>query len=111
MSGKPLRKRVIVIRIDLSTEVKPGIFDYRIPSLRVEGRSRQPLLDACRQIKSILGPTAELAGLFREGRTQWDLRCPVDVGAELTVSERNAGTIRFERFREFGAPSLSEAAE
>ena len=111
MSGEPLGKRAIVIRIDLGNEIKPGIFEYRIPSLRVEGRSRQPLLDACRRIRSILGPTAEFAGLFREGRTQWDLRCPVNVGAELTVSERSAGGIRFEGFREFDRTALSEAAE
>ena len=111
MSGEPLGKRAIVIRIDLGNEIKPGIFEYRIPSLRVEGRSRQPLLDACRQIKSILGHTAELAGLFSEGRTQWDLRCSVNVGAELTVSERSAGAIRFERFKEFKETALSEAAE
>jgi hypothetical protein len=37
--------------------------------------------------------------------------CPVNVGAELTVSERSAGGIRFEGFREFDRTALSEAAE
>ena len=111
MSGEPLGKRAIVIRIDLGNEIKPGIFEYRIPSLRVEGRSRQPLLDACRRIRSILGPTAEFAGLFREGRTQWDLRCPVNVGAGLTVKEPSVGKIRFALYQEFDGYALSEAAE
>ena len=100
-----------MIRIDLGNEIKPGIFEYRIPSLRVEDRSRQPLLDGCRQIQRMLGDTGQLAGLFDKGRDQWDLRCPVNVGAELTVSERSAGGIRFEGFREFDRTALSEAAE
>jgi hypothetical protein len=91
------------IRIDRGKEVAPGVFEYRIPSLGIEGRSHQPLLDACRQIKSILGPTAATAGVFREGRSGPDISCSVDKGAELTVSEPSKGRIHFAKFREFDA--------
>ena len=54
-------------RIERGAEVSPGIWEYSIPSLRLGGKSRQPLLDACRDIKRMGGPTGERAGLFREG--------------------------------------------
>jgi hypothetical protein len=77
-----------MIRVERGAEISPGVYAYTPPSLGVSGQSRQPLLDACRQIKSLLGPTGQLAGLFREGHSDWDTRCRVDVGAELTVKER-----------------------
>ena len=55
-----------MIRVERGAEMSPGVFAYTVPSLGLSGRSRQPLLDACRQIKSLLGPTGPLAGLFRE---------------------------------------------
>ncbi len=51
------------------------------------GYSRQPLLDACRQLKSLYGLNGERAGLFREGRDTPDISCPVEVGAATTVQE------------------------
>ena len=83
-----------MIRVERGAEISPGVFAYTVPSLGLSGRSRQPLLDACRQIKSLLGTTGQLAGLFRDGHSEWDIRCPVDVGAELTVKEESAGGIR-----------------
>jgi hypothetical protein len=97
-----------MIAIELGSEVKPGVFEYRIPMLRVEGRSHQPLLDGCRQIKRVLGPTETIAGLFREGRL--DISCPVDQGAQLTVSEPSKGRIRFVKFKEFDATFRMAAA-
>jgi hypothetical protein len=44
-------------------------------------------LDACRQLKSLYAPTAQLAGLFRKGRDNPDLTSSLDVGAATTVSE------------------------
>jgi len=99
-----------VIRVERGDEISPGVFAYNVPSLGLSGRSRQPLLDACRHIKSLLGPTGQLAGLFREGHSQWDIRCPVDVGAELTVKEESAGGIRLARHNPFTA-TFREAAE
>ena len=95
------------IRIELGKEVSPGIWEYAAPSLRLCGRSRQPLLDACRQIKSMGGDTAANAGLFREGKDNPDLFCGVEWGAGRTVSEPDKGTIRFEKYRPFKLASAA----
>ena len=42
-----------MIRIERHEEVRPGIWRYTVPGFGIEGRSRQPLLDACRQIRAI----------------------------------------------------------
>jgi hypothetical protein len=106
-----------VIRIDLGAEVdgpgpragkRHGIFEYscvRYP--KVCGYSRQPLLDACRQLKSLYAPTAQLAGLFRDGRDTPDLTCSLDVGAATTVSEPDSGDIRFVKYRAFDPGRLN----
>lgn len=99
-----------MIRVERGAETAPGVFAYTVPSLALSGRSRQPLLDACRQIKSFLGPTGQLAGLFREGRSDWDICCRVGAGAELTVKEESAGGIRFAKHKPFAA-TFREAAE
>jgi hypothetical protein len=62
------------------------------------GYSRSPLLDACRQLKSLYGVTGERAGLFREGRDTADIFCSVDVGAATTVKEPGNGTVRFGKY-------------
>lgn len=110
-----------MIRIDLGAEVnglgpkagkRHGIFEYscaRYPLVR--GYSRQPLLDACRQLKSLYAPTARLAGLFREGRDTPDLTCSFDVGAASTVSEPDAGEIRFVKYRTFDPGRLNRVSE
>ncbi len=110
-----------VIRIGLGAEVdgegpragkRHGIFEYscaRYPLVR--GHSRQPLLDACRQLKSLYAPTAQLAGLFREGRDTPDLMCSLDVGAATTVSEPDNGEIRFAKYRAFDPARLNRARE
>src|SRR6516162_5779645 len=73
--------------------------------------SERPIASApLRQIKSLLGPTGQLAGLFREGHSEWDIRCRVDVGAELTAKEESAGGIRLARHNPFTA-TFREAAE
>ena len=83
-----------------------------VPGFGIEGRSRQPLLDACRQIRAILGDTSQRAGLFREGRTEADISCSVNKGALLTVEDGPKG-IRFRKYREFhrDADDIAEAAE
>src|SRR5438552_2487740 len=110
---------MIVIRIDLGAEVdgpgpkagkRHGIFEYscvRYPLVR--GHSRQPLLDACRQLKSLYAPTAQLAGLFREGRDTPDLTCSLDAGAGTTVSEPDSGDTRFVKYRAFDLGRLNRA--
>ena len=89
-----------MIRVERHKEVRPGIWRYTVPGFGIEGRSRQPLLDACRQIRAILGDTSHRAGLFREGRTEADITCPVNKGALITVEDGPKG-IRFRKYREF----------
>jgi hypothetical protein len=50
--------------------------------------SRQPLLDACRQLKSLYCVTGTPVGLFREGRDAPDISCPVEAGAAATQGAR-----------------------
>jgi hypothetical protein len=96
-----------MIRIERGKEVSPGVWAYTVRELGLCGKSRQPLLDACRQIKSLGGFTAHRAGVFREGRAEPDISCRVGIGAELTVSEpANRGRARFVPYRAY-----SEAAE
>jgi hypothetical protein len=102
-----------MIRVERHDEVRPGIWRYTVAGFRLEGRSRQPLLDACRQIRAILGDTSRRAGLFREGRTEADISCSVNKGALLTVEDGPKG-IRFRKYREFdrlAADDIAEAAE
>lgn len=90
-----------MIRIERGDEVSPGVWSYCIPSLGLCGKSRQPLLDACRHIKSMGADTsAWQAAIYRKGRGQPDMVCPVDVGASYTVSDTDRG-IRFVKWKPF----------
>jgi hypothetical protein len=101
-----------VIRVELGEEIeRRGIWAWRIPALSLEGRSRQPLLDACRQIKRMGGATVERAGLFRKGRPEPDITVSVEAGAALTVVENEKAGPRFGRFREMPVGAFAEAAE
>lgn len=53
----------------------------------VEGRSSQPLLDACLALKRMGEDEAAIVALFRPGRSDWDLRTTVGHGASHTVKE------------------------
>jgi hypothetical protein len=98
-----------MIRVDITEEIdRRGVFAYRVAGLPIEARSRQPLLDACRQIQDLLGPTAQKAGLFRNGRKHPDLSCYFTEGARLTVEERSAGGIGFRKYRE---PNIEPRSE
>jgi hypothetical protein len=99
-----------LIEIVLGAEVSPGKWDYSVRSLHLFGKSRQPLLDSCRQIKSILGDTGRRAGLFRDGREVADVTCLVSVGAATTVKEGNRDSPRFAPYEPFLERKL-EAAE
>ena len=97
-----------MIRIERGREVSRGIWEYAVPSLRLCGRSRQPLLDACRQIKAMGGDTSVVAGVFREGRDTPDISCVVERGAGLTVSETDRDRIKLRKFQAF---NWAQAAE
>jgi hypothetical protein len=99
-----------MIRVERGAEVRPGIFAYRVGSLGIAGQSRQPLLDACRQIKSLLGETQRAVGLFREGRSAPDIWCSVEWGAAYTVSDPSKGRVRFVKFQSFDDGRLANDA-
>ena len=74
--------KVIIGKTDLDK------FYYTVPPYGVEGKSRQPLLSACRQLKSMGIDTRQQAGLFREGSDTWDVRVTsIEAGAGLTIRE------------------------
>jgi hypothetical protein len=68
---------------------------YGWQEFAVEGRSFQPLLDACRELKRMgVASTAE-AALFREGATDWDLKTTIGYGASRTVDENRRAFARY----------------
>ena len=96
-----------MIRVERHEEVSPGIYRYAVPQFGLEGRSPQPLLDACLQIiERMPGCAGETAAIFREGHTEWDLRCSVAWGAAHMVEN-----CRFAKRRSDVSSSRAEAAE
>jgi hypothetical protein len=88
-----------MIRVEVGKEVKPGIWAYHVEGYAVEGRSRQPLLDACRQVKAAGGEPSERIGLFWNGKAEWALSCQVGVGAGLTVDESGPRFVKWKPFQ------------
>jgi hypothetical protein len=102
-----------MIRIERGdeTEKRRGVFEYhaadRVRWPRVCGESDQPLLDACRQLKSLYGVTAQAVHLFNRGSQVADITCSVEVGAATTVSDpEKGGGPRLARYREFRLAAL-----
>ena len=96
-----------MIRVLRGKEARPGIFEYtgRITpgGTEFEGKSRQPLLDACRKIKSLIGqemgiPQRVRIGLFREGKDNPDVSCGLQWGASHTIVERDRDGLVIEKF-------------
>jgi len=107
--GSPARGATIMIKIIKGAEVdgpkgqdgprRHGMWAYHAPAYpEVCGYSRQPLLDACRRLKSLYGLTGERAGLFRKGSEVADISCPIEVGAATTVKEPDKGVVRFGKY-------------
>jgi hypothetical protein len=89
-----------MIRVELGEEIgKRGIWRWTCPRYGLGGRSRQPLLDACRQIQSMGGDPKETVGLFREARSVPDSTCSVGWGADHTVIEPDRGRIHFAKWQ------------
>lgn len=83
----------------------PGLFEWWVPGSDLRGRSRQPLLDACRALKSTGGDTSDECGLFREGNLVPDLSCTIGIGAGLAVEENLRGSAPyFRKFRQYNGP-------
>jgi hypothetical protein len=102
---------IAMIRIDRGKQVKPGVYEYSVTGMGIGGHSSQPLLDACRQIQAILGdPCHQQAAIYREGKDQPDMTCPVDVGAKYRVAEDIKNGPRFRKFEPFD-PSVFKSKE
>jgi len=94
----------MMIRVERGEEIgRHGIFAYRVPSHRTEGRSRQPLSDACRQLKSMGVATETAVGLFHEGCSEPSLVSTVGRAAGVTVSDPDGGRVKFVKFRKYEA--------
>jgi len=86
-----------------------GIFEYHCPTCPlVRGCSRQPLLDACRQLSALYGLTKETAGVFRQGSELADISCRVEDGAQLTVVEPSRGRIHFGKYVKFESSAWND---
>jgi len=81
-----------------NTGRRHGKWHWMCAQYGVEGFSRQPLLDACRQLKSLGADPSTLVGLFRSGTVGPDLSCAVGVGAGLTVDETSMRFVKFHPF-------------
>ena len=101
-----------MIRVELGEEIeRRGIWAWRVAALALEGRSRQPLLDACRAIQRMGGVCgAEQVAKYREGRDEPCMICRLDVGAAMTVSEPDRGRSKFAPFRAFDSTIRELAA-
>jgi hypothetical protein len=96
-----------MIRVDRGQEIKPGIWEYTVPGMAIAGHSSQPLLDACRAIQAILGdPCREHAGIWREGKDQPDMTCPVYVGAKYRAAEDTKSGPRFRIHQPFDSSAF-----
>lgn len=65
---------------------------------KIGGISREPLLDACRVLKSMGEEPEQEIGTFRPGRTDWDLKTTIGYGATQTVRDNDTIT-RFAKFK------------
>jgi len=85
------------IRVELGEEVRRhGKWRWRCWQWPLEGVSRQPLLDACREIKRMGGDPQHRVGLCRAGRLEPDLTCTVGWGASKTVDEEGPWFKKFQ---------------
>jgi len=103
-----------MIHIDLGDEVdgpgpragrRHGKWHWTCARHSLSGYSKQPLLDACRELKRMGANTRATVGLFRkgrfdtEGRPTPDSTCTVGEGAATTVTEPDRGRIRFVKWK------------
>ena len=92
-----------IIRIEIEEKDGSWVYKYQVafpgqPSRILEGSSRQPMLDACRELKSMGEALSAKCGLFRKGSSEPDLIGVVGPASELTVSDPARG----------GGPKLSK---
>jgi hypothetical protein len=91
-----------IIRVERGLEIEPGKWRYSVPAYGVEGCSHQPLLNACRQLKSLCSePLSRRIGLYRRGKDEPDLLCTVELDAATTVLDSNSRGPYFAKFKPF----------
>jgi hypothetical protein len=96
-------------RVEPGAVIRPEIWEHSVRGYpNICGRSRQPQLDACRQLRSMGGLTDHRAEVFRDGSEVADISGMVREGAELTVSKPSE--VSFVKYRAPDAGSLLEAA-
>jgi hypothetical protein len=87
-----------MLRIEREHEVRPGIWAWKAfsPSSgqSLSGKSRQPLSDACRELKASGELTAAIVGMFRNGTNEPSLISTVGKAAAVVVRETE-GAPRF----------------
>jgi hypothetical protein len=68
----------------------------------LEGRSHQPLLDACRRLKRAGAALMMEVGVFLPGREDWTLKTTVGYGATQIVHENNRSFTKYKPRTYFG---------
>ena len=95
-----------MITVIRGREIKPAVFEYQgtVSGRDFKGISRQPLLDACRQVKSILGEADTpgiRVGVEREGRPGIYISCNLEWGAAHTIVESYSDGMRVLKYHKF----------
>lgn len=90
-----------MIKVELLGGQKGGTYEWAVVVPPLRGRSRVPLLDACRALKRAGVATQDKCGLFWPGSSDPSLVTTVGAGSKLTVEENNTDGPRFVKFQEF----------
>ena len=93
-----------MIRVERDEKIVNGKCRWRVQVAGVgvlEGFSRQPLLDACRALKSAGADPRQRAALYRPGHEEWDLRCMVSWGASKTIRESSKEGLQLRNYEPF----------
>jgi hypothetical protein len=89
-----------VIRVEVEESYPPGWHKYlfRHGGAEYRGKSRIPLLTACRHLERIGANRVERVGMFRGKSTEPDLTCVVGYGAKLVVKEGRRDAPKFAKW-------------
>ena len=90
----------VVIRVEVEESDRFGLYNYefQMPMGVQRGKSRMPLLDACRAAQALgEAPTKEI-GIFRKASSVADLKTTVGYGARLVVEKRAGGAMFVRRY-------------
>ena len=101
-----------MIRVEIEASEAPGWYNWQwaFPEggIAFSGKSRTPLLDACRALKRAGADPEDEIGLFRKGRSDFDIKTRVGIGARLTVQEKaDGGAPYFAKWKAYEEPSHS----